>query len=156
MTVREFEANGLHLLDTLANLIRRVPADKLDWRPHEAMMTLGQLVEHTATSFTPVVELAVKQPPSDGHGGDIKLRSISVAEGLAIVEQHKALLSELLVGITEDQWLHSQRNLPWGASGSLGFCCVIAIDHAAGHRYQLFMYLKLLGQTLSTNELYGG
>ncbi len=153
MTVREFESTGLHLLDSIAGLIRRVPADQLDWRPVDTVMTLGQLLEHTASSFTPVMQIALGEQVHPPEGETMK--SVTPEQALAVIEEQKAALKGCLSGLTEKQWLHQHVKLPWGAEGSLGYCGGIAIDHAAGHRYQLFLYLKLLGQPLTTAELYG-
>lgn len=153
MTVREFEGTGLHLLDSIAGLIRRAPADKLDWRPADSVMTLGQVLAHTASSFTPVVQIALGEHVHPPEGATMP--SATPDEALAIVAEHKAKLQEALAGLSDEEWLGRHVTLPWGMAGSLGYCGGIAIDHAAGHRYQLFLYLKLLGQQLSTAELYG-
>lgn len=161
MTVKEFEAHGLHTLDSIAGLIKLAPEDQLDWRPTPNSMSLAQCIAHLADSLTEVVEwvLVPKPMPSPDELGEMmkpeNLPSATPAEGLATVAAQKAKLTELLAGVDDHAWLTEQRSLPWGVAGSMAFCCGQAFEHAFGHRYQLFMYLKLLGQPVDTMVLYG-
>lgn len=157
MTVNEFEQVGQHALSSIKGLILRAPEDQLAWRPVETVMPLGQLLAHAAASFTPVVRAAVTGhcQPSPDFDGDT-LRSLTPSEAAALVEQQQAELTELLEPLSDEEFQTRPASLPWGPSGSLSFCCLSALDHASGHRYQLFLYLKLLGQPLTTQELFGG
>jgi uncharacterized damage-inducible protein DinB len=126
----------------------------LDWRPAATLMTLGEVLHHVAESVMPVVEIAVTDEIDPRWREMEVLPSADVPTALAVIDAHKARLSELLAGVTEEQWRDRQVTMPWGAQGSLGCMCGAALEHGAGHRYQLFLYLKLLGQPLTTAELY--
>lgn len=160
MTVAEFREAGLHTLDSIGKLAARAPEDQVDWRPCEGCMTLGQLLEHAATSLTPVVEIAItgEMPPPmtpEQLSGGEQLKSIAPGDVAPLIERQKSKLVEVLEQVDDEQWRTVERTLPWGTHGTLGRLCVEGIDHASGHRYQLFLYLKMLGQKLGTMELYG-
>ncbi len=127
-------------------------------------MTLGELLQHTATAITPMVAMAVTgdmgpaMSPEELHAavanGDF-LVAITPAEALKLVQEQKAALSEVLAQVDDHDWRKLSRTMPWGATATISGHAVGAIDHGAGHRYQLFLYLKLLGQELNTAHLYG-
>ncbi|MCC7492445.1 MAG: DinB family protein [Fimbriimonadaceae bacterium] len=160
MNVREFETYGLQTMASIAGLIRRVPADQLGWRPVESVMTLGQLLAHLPAALTEVVDIAVRgttlTPEQLQQMMQGELPTATVDAALAACDAQARLLSELLAEVGDEDWQTRQVTVPWGAQGSLAYICISGLDHAVGHRYQLFLYLKLLGQTLGTDELFGG
>lgn len=59
--------------------LSRIPEDKLEWRPHEKSMTMGQLANHIAeipgwipaTMETGFMDMGTYQPPNSGKVMDI-------------------------------------------------------------------------------------
>jgi len=164
MTIQEYEPIAQAMLDSIGKLVARAPADQLDWRPVPSCMTLGELLQHSATAVTPMIAMAVtgdmgpEMTPEELQAavanGDF-LSSVTVDEAVKLVAEQKAALTELLAQCSPEDWTSVTRTMPWGTSGTISCLAVEAIDHGAGHRYQLFMYLKLLGQELHTAHLYG-
>src|SRR5213079_1858617 len=54
MLLSEFEQESV----TTRRFLERVPADKLEWRPHPKSMSAGQLAQHIAVSPGQVVQMA--------------------------------------------------------------------------------------------------
>jgi hypothetical protein len=160
MTVPDYLSYAGQMLRSIQGLCRLALPDKLDWRPCESVMTLGQCMEHTASSLTPLVEMAVTKhfpPPEfmDVVTQGEHLKNVTAEEAVAIAEKHMARLGDILDDVTPERWENEKVTMPWGFTGSLSMIGVEALDHASGHRYQLFLYLKLLGLPLDTGHLYG-
>ena len=164
MTIEEYQGLALECLDSIAKLCARAPEDQLDWRPLDNCMTLGQLLDHLATSLTPMVVMAVtgemgtaeeQQAMMQAVMKGEQLKRITPAEAQATVAQQKQDLIDILATVSDEDWRNLKRTMPWGTTASISGHAGGALDHASGHRYQLFMYLKLLGQPLGTMELYG-
>lgn len=161
MTIAEFTRDAGAMQASIRALLELAPADKLDWSPGSNLMPLGKLLWHVGGSLPPVVVMAITKqfPPPEYLAEEVMtgrfLQSATPAEAVALLDAQTARMNELLATVTEDQWLHEQVTMPWGATGSVGQIVIQGLLHAAGHRYQLFMYLKLLGQPLGTAALFG-
>ena len=131
-------------------ILDAVPEAKLDWKPHEKSMSLGQLAGHLAETpaWTPSMladELDVSSMPSDWKPFVPKNHESL----LATFEQHARGFQDFLAG-KDDAFLsgmwtmrHGEKvlmNLPKHAA-----IRQIAIHHVIHHRGQLTVYLRLLG-----------
>jgi hypothetical protein len=47
-------------------------------------------------------------------------------------------------------------SVPWGPPMPMWRTCLGMAEHWLNHKYQLFFYLKLLGQPVNTMTLYAG
>ncbi|WP_223585103.1 DinB family protein [Sphingobacterium sp. GVS05A] len=145
-----------HETKNTKRILDRIPDEKLDWRPHEKSMTLGELAAH-------VVELhswVFKAIPKDTFDFKVDYHPLKVSS----VEELKLTLSEgleknkaAIEDIAEEDWFkdwvlkagdYEIARLP--RAGAIRF---IVNNHIVHHRGQLTVYLRLLG--IPVPGLYG-
>src|SRR5919197_1186798 len=83
---------------TTRRVLERVPEDRLDWRPHEKSMTLGQLAWHVASLPGAIAQLAV-QPTFDIKTPIPRPGTTSSSELIAVFERSLATAREILAGM---------------------------------------------------------
>ncbi len=127
--------------------LEAIPDDKLDWKPHEKSMSLGQLVAHIAENPSWVSSIA---------GDDLDFATVdykplvvsSRAEAIAALDEHAATFEAALEGKSDEAMLETwtmrngdailmqaPRHEAMRATG---------IHHWIHHRGQLGVYLRLL------------
>lgn len=132
-------------------VLERVPADKLDWKPHTKSMSLGQLASHVAQLPDWVSNIFTADEfdfrPPDGpafKGADCK----SSQELLDLFDRSVATARKGIAGAREEsldtQWTlkagpHTIFSGPrWSVYRGFG------MNHMVHHRAQLSVYLRLL------------
>ena len=136
------------------NMLKMVPADKLDWKPGDSFMSVGELIDHLCEGIGGELKMLVTNNwpgPPDGP-----MPTCTVVEGLAKLEKDKTVLRELIAGISEEDFANREAATPWGASGTIEKMGLFFREHFTNHKTQLFTYLKLLGFPVNTQTLYGG
>jgi uncharacterized damage-inducible protein DinB len=158
----------LHLADLLIaeydreamltrRLMARTPPDRLEWRPHQRSMTLGRLVTHLAelAGWGASVLTAdgfdlVDRPPADRA-------EASLQAALDLFDDNVRRARVALLGRTDGELL-----APWTLRRDgqdvftvprLVAARTVLLQHAAHHRGQLSVYLRLLDVPLP--PLYG-
>ena len=161
MTKDDFYELVMEAYKPAETLIRMVPADKLDWRPGPSFMSLGQLVEHLSGGFGNELRCLLTgqwpfTPEQMVEGMKLEnLPSGSVAQTLEKLEEDKTTLREILASISEEEFAQKVVSTPWGWQGKVERMVVLFREHFTNHKMQLFTYLKLLGQPVNTETLYG-
>jgi hypothetical protein len=157
---------------TLA-LLNKVDSGRLDWKPATGSnwMTVGQLLKHITEGcgmgckafltgewgLPPGVkweDLTPEQmmPPAE------QLPSIgSVEQARDLLAKDKQLALDVIGEAGEDALANRLVAAPWspGSPVALGFQMHKMIQHLGQHKSQLFYYLKLQGQPVNTQDLYG-
>jgi uncharacterized damage-inducible protein DinB len=128
-------------------VLERVPENKLDWRPHEKSMTLGQLALHVAKIPGGVAEFAAKQKAQ--AGGFVFPQPASKDEVLSEFERSIARGSEI-VGRLDDAAMEATWELVAGEKTILAMprkqvLRSILLNHWYHHRGQLTVYLRQVG-----------
>ncbi|MEZ5317419.1 MAG: DinB family protein [Vicinamibacterales bacterium] len=129
-------------------VLERVPADRLEWRPHPKSMTLGQLAHHVATIPGRVTSMA------RGDGFDASTAKFlpdqpeSAASLLPDLEASVAGARQFLSELTEDTagapWHMRKGDQPVFTVPRIGVVRTVALNHWYHHRGQLLVYLRLL------------
>lgn len=129
-------------------VLERVPADRLDFRPHEKSMCLGQLSYHVALIPGRITQMALAgeldaskmtfQPPMPE----------SAAALLSTLEESVTTACDYLAGLDEATAAAPFR-LTMGAKEilampRLGLMRTLAMNHWYHHRGQVLVYLRLL------------
>jgi len=133
---------------TTRRVLERVPAERLEWRPHPKSMTLGQLAQHVASIPAVPARIGVQD------GFDVSTRSAeypaaqSPAALVATLDASIAALREFLSGLDEERAGASFR-LHFGDRdiarwSRLGLVRTMALNHWYHHRGELAVYLRLL------------
>ena len=146
-----------HCIDSyrpVENMLKMVPADKLDWKPGENFMNVGELIAHLCEGIGGELKMLVTGDwPGHSEGPMPKCNAV---EGLNKLEKDKTVLRELIAGISEEDFANRQATTPWGASGTIEKMGFDFREHFTNHKMQLFTYLKLLGLPVNTQTLYIG
>ena len=153
-----------HLLDemdlavrTSGALIRRIRPHEWDYRPHENMRTLKQLVDHLVS--IPLADLAILQEKTQPEVQQIETDTSRIAdpEELALrLASNAETLKQYFVSLSEDEFLHKATKAFYLEHGTVQAKWLIEIvTHLFHHRSQLYNYLKQLGHELNFFVLYG-
>lgn len=143
-----------------AGLVRRVPEDSLGWRPVDTdqWWTVGQLLQHLPDAAGGLMNGLINGRWPEDHGEDFPAVA-SVADAVARLEESRKLTRRLLAALS-DQDLHSRKVVaPWDVESQVALPLSThlfgAVLHLVSHKTQLYMYLKLLGVSVNTGDLWG-
>jgi uncharacterized damage-inducible protein DinB len=142
-------------LITTRKFLERVPAERLDWRPHEKSMTVGQLALHIAQTPAGVLRLSERDeaaPPNFGAG---RPQPASLREVLDALENSAAYLRQTLPAIDDRRMRDTFRMVQNGqtlmALPRAALLRSTMLNHWYHHRGQLGVYLRLLGATVPSS-----
>jgi uncharacterized damage-inducible protein DinB len=137
-----------HEAETTRKHLQRLPADKLDWRPHQKSFTAIALAAHI-TELVGWTDAILNQDGLDFDPATYKpYRATSVEDLLKTFDDNVAQSKQALAGATEDTLQQ-----PWSFKimGRVQFekarAAVVrdfALSHMIHHRGQLSVYLRLL------------
>lgn len=156
-TIREFLQELEQEAHTTRRALERVPAEKLDWKPHEKSMTLGVLAMHVATIPAALGELSI-QPSFDVSFVVPRPTTTSIP---ALLQAHDASVARAreILGSMDDAAL----SIPWRMmNGNVeifsisrgAFLRSVLFNHWYHHRGQLTVYLRETGALVPS--IYGG
>ena len=139
-----------HEARTTRKFIERVPADKLDWKPHPKSRTAGQLALHIASSPGLVIDMANQNsapaPDSAGGGPQPKdMKEIIAAFEASIAQVHKVLPTLDDERMREKWTVTDKKGNALMSIPRVAFLRGILLNHIFHHRGQLGVYLRLLG-----------
>ncbi len=156
MTIKELLQELNQEAQATRRVLERVPKTKLEWRPHEKSMTLGQLALHVATLPGAIAELSTLAS-FDVNTEIPRPGARSVAELTGALER-SLTKARTLLGAMDDAALASPWRmvdgdrevvtLPRGA-----LLRSVMLNHLYHHRGQLTVYLRLTGA--SVPAIYG-
>jgi uncharacterized damage-inducible protein DinB len=128
-------------------MLEVVPADRLDWKPHEKSMSLGQLAIHVATIPGGVAELLKMETMNTGDFEGPSLPG-STEEILEALDESLGKARDIL-GSMDDEAMMGTFRLMKGeqevmSMPKVGLARAIILNHLYHHRGQLSVYLRLL------------
>jgi uncharacterized damage-inducible protein DinB len=137
-----------HEAQTTRKHLERLPADKLDWRPHEKSFTAGGLASHI-TEMASWGEAILKQDGLDLDPATYKpYLATSVEDLLTTFDDNVARGRQALAGATDDTLTES---FSFKILGQVQFersradtFRDVTLNHIIHHRGQLSVYLRLL------------
>lgn len=144
----------------LKKMVEMVPDDKLDWAPEKNCMTVAQVLKHLSENWCIVKMMVTGEWPftPEELAGAMKLENLPTctkAEAIAALDKD---LNDAVayVGdeVSEEEFFNKKVSAPWGFEGEIWKAVLMAKEHQVSHRMQLHLYLKLLGQPVSTETLY--
>jgi uncharacterized damage-inducible protein DinB len=133
---------------TTRRVLERVPAEKLEWRPHKTSMTLGQLAMHVASIPDAIAQLAQRDGFDASQANFEPAQPGNKKEILDAFERSVTSAQNYLSGLTNELASQSWRltskgrevfNVPRGA-----FLRSVMLNHWYHHRGQLSVYLRML------------
>jgi uncharacterized damage-inducible protein DinB len=129
-------------------MLERVPADKLEWRPHPKSMTVGQLALHVAGTIGDVSNF-LQVETFDVNDADFQAaQPASHAEIMEKFASAQAVARERFSSLSDDQAL-TQWTLTKGddeifSMPKVALARMLMMNHLYHHRGQLSVYLRLL------------
>jgi uncharacterized damage-inducible protein DinB len=153
-------------------LFRRVEPDGLAWKPAtgENWMTMGQLLMHCTIACGASLKAFITRdwglppgvrfedlPPEEVLPPASKLPTVaSVEQALQLLAADREIARQQLADLDESRLFAERFPAPWGGRPLTLFQHLShMIGHLEQHKGQLFYYLKLRGQDVSTVDLYG-
>lgn len=135
-------------------VLERVPADRLDFRPHEKSMCLGQLAYHVALIPGRITQMAMAGELDASKVSFQPPMPESAAELLPTLEASVATACDYLAGLDEAM-AASPFRLTMGekeifSMPRLGLMRTLAMNHWYHHRGQVLVYLRLLDVPVPT------
>jgi uncharacterized damage-inducible protein DinB len=132
-------------------VLARVPGDRLDWRPHERSMSMGQLASHlaqlprgiVAASLQPSFDPGALPPPVPPAGIDALLATFDDAMTYA-----RATLGAMSDADLDIPWKVMRGEKVLFTMPRRAVLRTILLNHSYHHRGQLTVYLRLNGVPL--------
>ncbi len=127
-------------------VLDRVPADKLEWRPHARSMSLGQLAMHIATTPGGIARIA-SVDVFDFAGINPPV-SATVAETLSALEAGLAEARKILGSMDDARlmaiWTAQKDGKTMMSLPRIAVLRALMLNHWYHHRGQLTVYLRML------------
>lgn len=127
-------------------LLKRIPADKFDWKPHEKSMSMGIQANHLADLFS-WYKVTMEQDELDFASGYEQPKATSGEELTAILDKNFAEANESLQKadpsvFTKDWTLRSGEHIIF-TMPKAAVLRTFVMNHIIHHRAQLAVYLRL-------------
>ena len=150
-TVREILQELEQEAPATRRVLERVPADRLDWRPHERSMSMGQLANHLANIPRGIV-MASLQPSFDPGALPAPVAPAGIPELLKTFDEGMEYARKTLGGMPDADlatpWNIMRGDKVLGTMPRGAVYRTILLNHAYHHRGQLTVYLRLNGVPL--------
>ncbi len=137
-----------HEAATARRHLERVPADRLDWRPHPRSFSAGQLAAHLVDCIRWVEPVFVADELDFDPSGYVPFQAASLAELLAAfdadVERAKAAMVQSSDREAIGPWRLKVQGKVWFERPREAVFRDFTLSHLIHHRGQLSVYLRLL------------
>ena len=147
-------------MEGLRRMLERVPAERLDWRPHPDARTLGELADHLARIPGWVSGMLVDDGydlAKNEHRGSATPPVSSKDELLARFETNRARAREAIATRSDEElgepWSLERQGQVLRTLPRSRVLRTFLLDHVIHHRGQLSVYLRLLD--VPAPDLYG-
>ena len=159
MTVQQYLAYFDEMMTPTEPLFRMFREDQLGWKPTEKSFSAAQLMTHIAASF-----LVYGHGIASGNWGFASMRELFVAnrrtasstidESVAALHANYREFRNLIGGLSESEFNEGEIDSPQLGRVPRWRAAMLAMEHHASHKAELFMYLKMIGEPVHTGHLY--
>ncbi|MCD4786125.1 MAG: DinB family protein [Candidatus Eremiobacteraeota bacterium] len=147
--LHDFKRTYKTLADTTLHLMKKVPEGKEDWKPPTGeFMTMGQLLYHQGDCqmfLKKIFEGTMRELDKNFMEYMANHPSASKEEAIKRFKEEHEKVMEYLDNMTEKEFLNKKYYFWTVDDEPMPFIAFNVIEHNASHKYQLFMYLKLMG-----------
>lgn len=134
---------------TTYKFLDRTPEDKLNWRPHEKSMTVGQLALHIASAPAAIIDMAKRNDVAAPDFSRPAPQPANKAEIMAAFEKSVSAVKRDLPTISDaamqETWRALREDKVLFEMPRAAFVRSILLNHIYHHRGQFGVYLRLLG-----------
>mgnify|MGYP001555214421 CR=1 FL=1 len=147
-TIRDFLSELDNEAPATLRTLERVPNGKLNWKPHERSLSLGQLAMHIAK--IPGVLCEVAMQPSFDVSTEIPRPSAASVDELLTTHEESIAKARAVIGGMDDAalatpWRMFNKNLEIASMPRGIFLRSVLFNHWYHHRGQLTVYLRETG-----------
>jgi uncharacterized damage-inducible protein DinB len=130
---------------TTRAVLARVPGDRLDWKPHQKSMSLGQLAAHIAEMAD--WSAVLLKPDYDASAASAPSAPADTAVLLEVFDRHVASTTQHLTAKTDAeltaQWTVKRDGQVMFTTPRVMMLRSILLNHLIHHRGQITVYLRL-------------
>jgi uncharacterized damage-inducible protein DinB len=140
---------------TFIKVLKALPPDKLDFKPHEKARTAGQIAFQLASQ--PFFISAIITTGTPDFGNYKEPNKLDLADILALADKNSADLMKNLGAVSDEEWETGTAKLEWPGGKWETKKYNMAWDFlfdAIHHRGQLSTYLRVMGAKVPS--IYGG
>ena len=158
MTVQQYLSYFDEMMTPTEPLFRMFPPEKLDWKPTEKSFSAAQLMAHMAAALR-----VYGNGIATGTWGFKSMREIFVSnrrtpassldESIAALHANYQEFKRLVGRLTEQEF-DAEIDSPQMGRAPRWRAAMLAVEHHASHKAELFMYLKMIGEPVHTGHLY--
>jgi hypothetical protein len=146
-------------IELAQRLIKRIPADKLSWQPLPSAFRVDELLGHLLECLAGFcAALYALRPHELAHFAALRQlpvnHSCTIDEAEIRISQYHRHLEEGFALLSDEELV---RQLPtlFVKEGEAAMTILLGnLEHFINHKYQLFFYLKLLGISVASDDLY--
>jgi uncharacterized damage-inducible protein DinB len=159
MTLQNLLTYFENVILSTEDLLRLIPPDKIEWKPTESSFTLGQQIAHLSGArrvYARGIATGQWEFKSMRERFVLNRRTPSVTVNEAVEELQKgyAEFRSLLGSLSEEEFNNGEIDSPQLGRVPRWRVAMLAIEHHLNHKAEIFMYLKLLGVSVNTGNLY--
>lgn len=157
MLVTPFTRELPHEAISTRKMLARIPQDKMDWKPHEKSMSLGQLASHVA-EIPAYVTSVMTQSVLDFNPETYRPMIVeNAADLVTLFDKNLEEAMRHLQGASDEhmlqEWTLSKAGTPMLVLPRIGAMRGFVMSHFIHHRGQLSVYLRLLN--IPVPSIYG-
>lgn len=159
MTVHHYVSCFEEMVSPTEKLFRLIPSDRLDWKPTEKSFTAAQLMTHMAEALG-----VYARGVSAGDWGFSSMREIfvrnrrqeekSIDDAVELFKKNLDEFREKVGSLSDEEFDRGEIDSPQLGRVPRWRAAMLAIEHHVSHKAELFMYLKFLGVSVNTGDLY--
>lgn len=147
--LNDFKRAYKTLSETTVHLMKKVPEGKEDFTPSTGdFMTMGQLLHHLGDCqrfFRMIMENSFRELDKNFTEFMANHPSSTRDEAIKFFQEEHEKVMKHLDNMTEEEFSEKQHYFWTVTDEAMPFISYNVIEHNASHKYQLFIYLKLLG-----------
>ena len=150
-------------LTVCQHLYEKIPEGSMDKRPREGMRSTKELLHYIAFIGSASVETYVNSGWAKQENIERMkavretTNKIDLDNFVAILEEEKKKLTDILTPLTDDDLLTMETTQPWGQKVKLIEALLNnSLKYLAAYRLQLFMYAKMWGAEIGTPNAWRG
>lgn len=161
MTPLQFISYAEQMLRPTEPLFALIPQDKIEWKPTPESFSCGQLMMHMAQALRFNADGIAKNEwalPSLRHIflANRRVESATREQAIALYKENAEYFYNVFRSMSEGEFVTATINTPQFGLQEKWRYALFAVAHHLNHKAELFMYLKTLGATVGSRELYGG